>query len=134
MEISGIDAAVKTTCTGVEMFKKLLDQGQAGDNIGALLRGLKREDVQRGQVRQGEAGRDGDEGSPLILLTLVVVVEKGARLWLCCEGGFFLPSALSWRQRENPQRDLQRKAPQCSACFQDACVDVGASRPLPVCA
>ena len=41
---------VKTTCTGVEMFKKMLDQGQAGDNIGALLRGLKREDVQRGQV------------------------------------------------------------------------------------
>ncbi|CAN0034967.1 unnamed protein product [Pylaiella littoralis] len=50
LEISGIDSVVKTTCTGVEMFKKLLDQGQAGDNIGALLRGLKREDVQRGQV------------------------------------------------------------------------------------
>eukprot|EP00903_Cladosiphon_okamuranus_P007827 g7573.t1 len=50
LEISGIDSVVKTTCTGVEMFKKMLDQGQAGDNIGALLRGLKREDVQRGQV------------------------------------------------------------------------------------
>ncbi|CAM9633626.1 unnamed protein product [Scytosiphon promiscuus] len=50
-EISGIDSVVKTTCTGVEMFKKMLDQGQAGDNIGALLRGLKREDVQRGQAR-----------------------------------------------------------------------------------
>ncbi|CAB1110552.1 unnamed protein product [Ectocarpus sp. CCAP 1310/34] len=50
LEISGIGSVVKTTCTGVEMFKKLLDQGQAGDNIGALLRGLKREDVQRGQV------------------------------------------------------------------------------------
>ncbi|CAN0376421.1 unnamed protein product, partial [Scytosiphon promiscuus] len=51
LEISGIDSVVKTTCTGVEMFKKMLDQGQAGDNIGALLRGLKREDVQRGQAR-----------------------------------------------------------------------------------
>ncbi|CAM9777473.1 unnamed protein product [Ascophyllum nodosum] len=50
LEVSGIGETTKTTCTGVEMFKKLLDQGQAGDNIGALLRGLKREDVQRGQV------------------------------------------------------------------------------------
>ncbi|OWT67323.1 EF-Tu/IF-2/RF-3 family GTPase, partial [Achromobacter sp. HZ34] len=41
---------VKTTCTGVEMFRKLLDQGQAGDNVGILLRGTKREDVERGQV------------------------------------------------------------------------------------
>lgn len=47
---------VKTTCTGVEMFKKMLDQGQAGDNIGALLRGLKREDVQRGQVTLTHSG------------------------------------------------------------------------------
>ena len=50
IEIVGIAATQKTTCTGVEMFRKLLDQGQAGDNIGALLRGTKREDVQRGQV------------------------------------------------------------------------------------
>ncbi|STR45939.1 elongation factor Tu [Iodobacter fluviatilis] len=50
IEIVGITTTVKTTCTGVEMFRKLLDQGQAGDNIGALLRGTKREDVQRGQV------------------------------------------------------------------------------------
>ncbi|MGL6041315.1 MAG: elongation factor Tu, partial [Deefgea sp.] len=50
IEIVGIVPTVKTTCTGVEMFRKLLDQGQAGDNIGALLRGTKREDVQRGQV------------------------------------------------------------------------------------
>lgn len=49
---------MKTTCTGVEMFKKMLDQGQAGDNIGALLRGLKREDVQRGQVRERERQRE----------------------------------------------------------------------------
>ena len=50
VEIVGIKATVKTTCTGVEMFRKLLDQGEAGDNIGALLRGTKREDVERGQV------------------------------------------------------------------------------------
>ena len=50
IEIVGIRKTVKTTCTGVEMFRKLLDQGQAGDNIGALLRGVKREDIERGQV------------------------------------------------------------------------------------
>ncbi|QXP84119.1 elongation factor Tu [Methylococcus sp. ANG] len=50
IEIVGIKATTKTTCTGVEMFRKLLDQGQAGDNIGVLLRGTKREDVERGQV------------------------------------------------------------------------------------
>ncbi len=50
VEIVGIRNTTKTTVTGVEMFRKLLDQGQAGDNIGALLRGIKREDVERGQV------------------------------------------------------------------------------------
>jgi elongation factor Tu len=50
VEIVGLKATAKTTCTGVEMFHKLLDQGQAGDNIGALLRGTKKEDVERGQV------------------------------------------------------------------------------------
>jgi elongation factor Tu len=50
VEIVGLKATVKSTVTGVEMFRKLLDQGQAGDNIGALLRGTKREDVERGQV------------------------------------------------------------------------------------
>ena len=50
IEIVGIKPTVKTTCTGVEMFRKLLDQGQAGDNVGVLLRGTKREEVQRGQV------------------------------------------------------------------------------------
>src|SRR3984893_9750880 len=50
VEIVGLRATVKTTVTGVEMFRKLLDQGQAGDNIGALLRGTKREEVERGQV------------------------------------------------------------------------------------
>src|SRR3978361_375444 len=50
VEIVGIRAVQKTICTGVEMFRKLLDQGQAGDNVGVLLRGTKREDVERGQV------------------------------------------------------------------------------------
>jgi len=50
IEIVGIRDTQKTTCTGVEMFRKLLDQGQAGDNVGLLLRGTKREDVERGQV------------------------------------------------------------------------------------
>jgi elongation factor Tu len=50
VEIVGIKDTAKTTCTGVEMFRKLLDQGQAGDNVGVLLRGTKREEVERGQV------------------------------------------------------------------------------------
>ncbi|HGF9463354.1 TPA: EF-Tu/IF-2/RF-3 family GTPase, partial [Acinetobacter nosocomialis] len=50
VEIVGIKDTVKTTVTGVEMFRKLLDEGRAGENCGVLLRGTKREDVQRGQV------------------------------------------------------------------------------------
>jgi len=50
VEVVGIKDTQKTTVTGVEMFRKLLDQGQAGDNVGVLVRGLKREDVERGQV------------------------------------------------------------------------------------
>jgi elongation factor Tu len=50
LEIVGIRPTKKTICTGVEMFRKLLDQGQAGDNIGALLRGVNKDEVQRGQV------------------------------------------------------------------------------------
>lgn len=50
VEIIGIRDTTKTTCTGVEMFRKLLDRGEAGDNVGVLLRGTKREDVERGQV------------------------------------------------------------------------------------
>jgi elongation factor Tu len=50
VEIVGIKATAKTTCTGVEMFRKLLDEGVAGDNVGVLLRGTKREEVERGQV------------------------------------------------------------------------------------
>lgn len=50
MEIIGMNKVLKTTCTGIEMFRKLLDEGQAGDNVGVLLRGIKKEDVERGQV------------------------------------------------------------------------------------
>jgi len=50
LEIVGLRPTIKTVCTGVEMFRKLLDQGQAGDNVGVLLRGTKREEVERGQV------------------------------------------------------------------------------------
>ena len=50
VEIVGIKATAKSVVTGVEMFRKLLDQGQAGDNIGALLRGIDKDDVERGQV------------------------------------------------------------------------------------
>jgi elongation factor Tu len=50
LEIVGLKPTVKTVCTGIEMFRKLLDQGQAGDNVGVLLRGTKREEVERGQV------------------------------------------------------------------------------------
>ena len=50
VEIVGVKETQKTTCTGVEMFRKLLDQGEAGDNIGVLLRGTKRDEVERGQV------------------------------------------------------------------------------------
>ncbi|WP_268957076.1 EF-Tu/IF-2/RF-3 family GTPase, partial [Plesiomonas shigelloides] len=50
VEIVGIKETTKTTCTGVEMFRKLLDEGRAGENVGVLLRGTKRDDVERGQV------------------------------------------------------------------------------------
>ena len=57
IEIVGIKDTTKTTCTGVEMFRKLLDEGRAGDNVGVLLRGTKREEVERGQVL-AQAGLD----------------------------------------------------------------------------
>ena len=50
IEIIGLKPTLKTTCTGVEMFRKLLDEGRAGENVGVLLRGTKREEVERGQV------------------------------------------------------------------------------------
>ena len=66
IEIVGIRPTTKTTCTGVEMFRKLLDQGQAGDNIGVLLRGTKKEDVERGQVlaKPGSRSRRTRTSSP----------------------------------------------------------------------
>src|SRR5574343_579125 len=71
IEIVGIRPTQKTTCTGVEMFRKLLDQGQAGDNIGALLRGTKREDVERGQVlcKPGSIKRHTHFGSEVYILS-----------------------------------------------------------------
>ena len=57
LEIVGLKPTLQTVCTGVEMFRKLLDQGQAGDNVGVLLRGTKREEVERGQVL-AKPGRD----------------------------------------------------------------------------
>ena len=59
IEIVGIRDTQKTTCTGVEMFRKLLDQGQAGDNIGALVRGIQRDDVERGQEAQNDCWQSG---------------------------------------------------------------------------
>jgi elongation factor Tu len=64
IEIVGIKPTQKTTCTGVEMFRKLLDQGQAGDNVGILLRGTKREDVERGQVLASPARSSRTRTSP----------------------------------------------------------------------
>ena len=55
VEVVGIKETSKTTCTGVEMFRRLLDEGRAGDNIGLLLRGTKREEVERGQVMENPA-------------------------------------------------------------------------------
>ena len=57
VEIVGIKDTTKTTVTGVEMFRKLLDEGRAGENVGALLRGTKREEIERGQVSKEEGGR-----------------------------------------------------------------------------
>jgi elongation factor Tu len=57
VEIVGIRDTRRPSCTGVEMFRKLLDQGEAGDNIGALLRGINREDVERGQVLASRFGQ-----------------------------------------------------------------------------
>jgi elongation factor Tu len=77
IEIIGIRETQKTTCTGVEMFRKLLDQGEAGDNIGALLRGIKKEDVERGQVlaKPGSITPHTDFTSEVYVLTK----EEGGR-------------------------------------------------------
>ena len=77
IEIVGLRTTTKTTCTGVEMFKKLLDEGRAGDNIGALLRGTKKEDVERGQVlaKPGSITPHTDFGAQVYILTK----EEGGR-------------------------------------------------------
>ena len=77
IEIVGIRDTQKTTCTGVEMFRKLLDRGEAGDNIGALLRGIKKEDVERGQVlaKPGSINPHTDFRSEVYVLTK----EEGGR-------------------------------------------------------
>jgi len=77
VEIIGIKDTQTTTCTGVEMFRKLLDQGEAGDNIGALLRGIKKEDVERGQVlaKPGSITPHTDFTSEVYVLTK----EEGGR-------------------------------------------------------
>jgi elongation factor Tu len=77
IEIVGLRTTTKTTCTGVEMFKKLLDEGRAGDNIGALLRGTKKEDVERGQVlaKPGSITPHTEFGAQVYILTK----EEGGR-------------------------------------------------------
>jgi elongation factor Tu len=77
IEIVGLRPTTKTTCTGVEMFRKLLDEGRAGDNIGALLRGTKKEDVERGQVlsKPGAITPHTDFGAQVYILTK----EEGGR-------------------------------------------------------
>jgi len=77
IEIVGLRTTTKTTCTGVEMFRKLLDEGRAGDNIGALLRGTKKEDVERGQVlaKPGSITPHTEFGAQVYILTK----EEGGR-------------------------------------------------------
>jgi elongation factor Tu len=77
IEIVGLRTTTKTTCTGVEMFRKLLDEGRAGDNIGALLRGTKKEDVERGQVlaRPGSITPHAEFAAQVYILTK----EEGGR-------------------------------------------------------
>ena len=77
LEIVGLKPTAKTICTGVEMFRKLLDQGQAGDNVGVLLRGTKREDVERGQVlaKPGSITPHTDFGAEVYVLSK----EEGGR-------------------------------------------------------
>jgi len=77
VEIVGIRATQKTTVTGVEMFRKLLDQGQAGDNVGVLLRGTKREDVERGQVLCKPGSVNPHTG--FLAETYILTKEEGGR-------------------------------------------------------
>ncbi|MCX7104300.1 MAG: elongation factor Tu, partial [Methylococcales bacterium] len=90
VEIVGIRPTVVTTCTGVEMFRKLLDQGEAGDNVGLLLRGTKRDDVERGQVLAHKEGVEmvmpGDNISVKVKLISPIAMEDGLRFAIR-EGG-----------------------------------------------
>jgi elongation factor Tu len=98
IEIVGIHDTLKTTCTGVEMFRKLLDQGEAGDNVGILLRGTKREEVERGQVlaKPGSINPHTDFTAEVYILSK----EEGGRhtLLLLNEGGY-------WRSFVQRRRD-----------------------------
>jgi elongation factor Tu len=77
IEIVGLKPTLKTVCTGVEMFRKLLDEGRAGDNVGVLLRGTKREEVERGQVlcKPGSINPHTDFEAEVYILTK----EEGGR-------------------------------------------------------
>ncbi|WP_171451296.1 elongation factor Tu, partial [Pseudomonas aeruginosa] len=98
VEIVGIKATTKTTCTGVEMFRKLLDEGRAGENVGILLRGTKREDVERGQVLakpgtikphtkfECEVYVPGDNIKMVVTLIAPIAMEDGLRFAIR-EGG-----------------------------------------------
>ncbi|MGK4757660.1 EF-Tu/IF-2/RF-3 family GTPase, partial [Pseudomonas aeruginosa] len=95
VEIVGIKATTKTTCTGVEMFRKLLDEGRAGENVGILLRGTKREDVERGptdvtgncELPEGvEMVMPGDNIKMVVTLIAPIAMEDGLRFAIR-EGG-----------------------------------------------
>ena len=110
VEIVGIKATQKTTCTGVEMFRKLLDEGQAGDNIGALLRGTKKEEVERGQVlcKPGSITPHTDFEGQVYVLTK----EEGGR-----HKPFFgeLPAAVLLPDHRCDRHDHAcRRAPRCA--------------------
>jgi translation elongation factor EF-Tu-like GTPase len=82
VEIIGMkEGATKSTVTGVEMFKKLLNQGQAGDNVGLLLRGIKREDVQRGQVRAKFAGSAAAAAAAALFADVDSDPDEAVREW-----------------------------------------------------
>ena len=78
VEILGLKDTQKTTCTGVEMFRKLLDEGRAGDNVGCLLRGVKRDDIERGQVL-GKPGSISSHMTNLKLRSTVLSKDEGGR-------------------------------------------------------
>ncbi|MDU7235232.1 MAG: EF-Tu/IF-2/RF-3 family GTPase, partial [Klebsiella pneumoniae] len=86
VEIVGIKETAKTTCTGVEMFRKLLDEGRAGENVGVLLRGIKREEIERGQVLAKEMVMPGDNIKMVVTLIHPIAMDDGLRFAIR-EGG-----------------------------------------------